>query len=479
MPSDDRDQQFERALKRHLHDASPESACPDAETLAAYHERTLSLEEMSRWKDHVTGCARCLESLALVEQSENMHREEWVEQELSALMDQKTLQMGSLAAEVGVPLAEAASPTPTATALTPTPTVKSASRPHWRWIIPLGTLAASVIVWIGVKEIRTQHRQSIASVQVAQNQTPQPSPPSPGDQVSDQLRIEQSLKKNSDELALSRKALQTPSGKITAPQGTGSSTHPNALPAPAYEDATSLQKETEATNAARVAMPKLAPTAPRDAAGTRSKQMAAPSAASAAAPAETGSGAQGPVIAEGQTEKRKSQQVPSVTQTVTVQSQAAVVDKTVAANAAGSSSTTEPSLDARNFTELLALSAEDRHYIVAPGEKHAWRVGDAGKIERSTDRGKTWKLQKSGETADLTAGSATSDQVCWVVGKAGTILLTTDGGKHWKPISSPFPEDLGGIHAIDTQHASIWDVPNRRSYETSDGGTTWKRSSDK
>jgi hypothetical protein len=476
MPSDDRDQQFERTLKRHLRDASPESACPDAETLAAYHERTLSLEEMSRWKDHVTGCARCQESLALVEQSENMHTEEWVDQELSVLMDQKILQMGSLAAEAGRPLAEAASPTPTA--LTATPTVKSVRRPHWRWIIPLGTLAASIIVWIGVKEIRTQHSQSVASVQVAQNQAPQPSAPPPGDQVSDQLSMEQSLKKNSDELTLSRKALQTPSGKMTTPQGTGSSTHLNALPAPAYEDATSLQKETGATSAARVVMTKPAPPAPRDAAETRSKQMAAPSVASAAAPAGTGSGAQGAVIAEGQTEKKKNQQVPSVTQSMTtVQSQAAAVDTTVAANTAVSSSTTGPSLDAGNFTELLALSAEDRHYIVAPGEKHAWRVGDEGKIERSTDRGKTWRLQKSGVTADLTSGSATSDQVCWVVGKVGTILLTTDGGKHWKSISSPFPEDLGGIHAGDTQHASIWDVPNRRSYETSDGGTTWKRSS--
>jgi photosystem II stability/assembly factor-like uncharacterized protein len=77
-------------------------------------------------------------------------------------------------------------------------------------------------------------------------------------------------------------------------------------------------------------------------------------------------------------------------------------------------------------------------------------------------------------TADLTSGAAVSGGVCWVVGKTGTILLTTDGGKHWKAVSSPFPEDLGGIHATDAQHASVWDVPSRNRYETSDGGATWK-----
>ena len=45
MPSDDRDQQLERALARHLRDATPDLDCPDAEILAAFHERTLALDE--------------------------------------------------------------------------------------------------------------------------------------------------------------------------------------------------------------------------------------------------------------------------------------------------------------------------------------------------------------------------------------------------------------------------------------------------
>jgi len=124
---------------------------------------------------------------------------------------------------------------------------------------------------------------------------------------------------------------------------------------------------------------------------------------------------------------------------------------------------------------LVQLAAANALYIVAPDKKVGWRVGDAGKIERTTDYGKTWTEQTSGVSTDLRTGSATSGKVCWVVGKAGTILLTTDGGKHWKQISSPISGDVGGIHAGDALRASIWDLPNRNSYETADGGVTWKR----
>jgi len=77
MPPEDRDQQFERALARHLRGAEPDAACPDSETLAGYHERTLSLDEMTHWKEHITGCARCQEALVLVEQSESALAEDW------------------------------------------------------------------------------------------------------------------------------------------------------------------------------------------------------------------------------------------------------------------------------------------------------------------------------------------------------------------------------------------------------------------
>ena len=77
--------------------------------------------------------------------------------------------------------------------------------------------------------------------------------------------------------------------------------------------------------------------------------------------------------------------------------------------------------------------------------------------------------------AELVTGSALSDQICWIVGRAGTVLLTTDGGAHWKLLSPPMPDDIGGVQASDALHARVWNSLNTKSFETSDGGVTWKR----
>ena len=81
MPADDRDPKFERALAHHLR-AGSAAGCPDAETLAAYQERSLSLEERAHWKQHIAGCAACQETLALVETTENQLAEEWQGQDV-------------------------------------------------------------------------------------------------------------------------------------------------------------------------------------------------------------------------------------------------------------------------------------------------------------------------------------------------------------------------------------------------------------
>src|SRR5260221_361031 len=66
MAFDDRDPKFERALAQHLRGGAAQATCPDAETLAAYHERNLSIDEMARWKEHISACEACQEALALV-----------------------------------------------------------------------------------------------------------------------------------------------------------------------------------------------------------------------------------------------------------------------------------------------------------------------------------------------------------------------------------------------------------------------------
>src|SRR5258707_6643049 len=74
MSAEGRDQLFEKALARQLRagkDAQA-AACPDAETLAAYHERLLSVEELSAAKKHLVSCVRCQEILAQLEATQDL-----------------------------------------------------------------------------------------------------------------------------------------------------------------------------------------------------------------------------------------------------------------------------------------------------------------------------------------------------------------------------------------------------------------------
>jgi photosystem II stability/assembly factor-like uncharacterized protein len=124
---------------------------------------------------------------------------------------------------------------------------------------------------------------------------------------------------------------------------------------------------------------------------------------------------------------------------------------------------------------LVQVARSEPGLILTPDNKVFWKLQPAGTLQLTTDGGRKWKLLDTGANADLTAGFAPSSRVCWFAGKAGTLVLTTDRGGHWTRISTPIIGDLGGVHSSDAKHASIWDAANHVSYETSDGGTTWKQ----
>jgi hypothetical protein len=183
--------------------------------------------------------------------------------------------------------------------------------------------------------------------------------------------------------------------------------------------------------------------------------------------------------------------VQSSTQAVEVQSQAAAVSVPAAAPPAPS---TPQSADASKQAELNQVTAaqessvsafsnltlkaakakmKDAHFAVVAGGNVIWRVGLAGFIAQSRDAGRTFTQQESGIKTELVAAAAPSDSVCWVVGRSGTILRTIDGGAHWTKLVSPIKQNLGGVHADDADHATVWDVPHRTTFATTDGGATW------
>jgi Photosynthesis system II assembly factor YCF48 len=445
MAADDRDLQFERALARHLSRASGDSACPDAEMLAAYHERSLSVEEMAKWKEHIAACARCQEVLALVEQSEKVPATEQQDQrELERVEQPAAAAVMAQRAESTRQAFESFAKAVPADRSAPVPRMRP--RASWSWIIPLGAIAAGAIVLVGVQEIRTQRAKE---TQVALERLPTPLP-------AVQSSAKEELKKEGVPTARTQIGAGTQKPVVSGPNVSAPQSSSLATPLPRKEVGSARESSAAGKNGV-IAELEPSTSGSSYAADAETLQNSAPSSPKPAPPAAA------PSVSAQQSDENKKAQV----------SKARIAEQLQAPAAAPSVRSAE--VLARPNDYLAEKALINQRYVVAPGEKHAWRLGEDGRIEISTDHGKTWKLQSSGVSADLTAGSASSEEVCWVVGKAGTLLLTVDGGKHWNKIASPIASDLGGVHATDASHASIWDISNRTSFETNDGGVTWQR----
>ena len=124
----------------------------------------------------------------------------------------------------------------------------------------------------------------------------------------------------------------------------------------------------------------------------------------------------------------------------------------------------------------LAMERAQFAEFASPDGSRRWRLSPGGRIERSTDGGRTWQAQNSGVTTELLAGTAPSGQVAWVVGRAGVILRLTDDVEfpRWQRISAPngVMVDWVGVEARDALRATITSADGRR-FSTEDGGRTW------
>jgi hypothetical protein len=449
MPADERDRQFERALQRHLRATSPDAACPDAETLAAYHERTLSLEEMTRWKEHIVACSMCQETLALLEETNSVALHEWEEKD--AVMP--TVQMARPAkadAEHGAQMDESSLGREVVPQAAVGAGISAKPRSRLKWIVPLGALAAGLLIFVTARENRFHTMPEPASVQVAQNRDAAASPlPVPETQEADKLS------KSPDAEAQLSAPLNKKDGRDQKPAAPT-----QRMKTPLTEEAGRLDLDPAEKMKSESANELAWNMAPQ-------KPAAAPPLAKSAPAASGGASRQNKAVAP------------------PMPSQAPASSTTADFATAEARQSVELSTSGRSTVPMRDQAAANRNLIMVPGGKIFWRVGPAGKIEVSTDAGNIWTLQGSGVTSDLIAGSAPSEAVCWVVGSAGTVLLTVDGGAHWRRVVSPSPADLRGIHAVDAQHATVWagvgtmglaaakTISNSRGFVTSNGGVSW------
>jgi hypothetical protein len=485
MASDDRDRTFEKALARQLRSSAssrPEANafagaaadpsaefCPDPETLAAYHDGSLPTEERNLWKQHVVGCDHC--QLVLAHLATPLDIPFHLETNENVLVMQQRVSSASTASPAPI-----ARPSPAHTL-------------RWLWLVPAGALAATLIAWVSLEEKKPNPLSVPPSIEVAENrQSPaaaraetapavarerkekdQPAAPTVGGFRGASSDGELAPKESQNQFQITQ---QVPSPHAAAPAhgpflsqqkqeqqigriaaGSGGAADQKKLDAQSTRNVAGGAAGSLALEAPASPPPPL-PSEPSFLAGGA---VSAPSAGKLARPASAPAPPSASDLPAAKSKAENQDAISALTESVEV-----------------SAARRSPA----NGALMRAAALENPHVFWAPGGKEAWRIGPAGALERSKDKGLNWIPQISGVYTDLLGGSAPSANVCWIVGASGTILRTTDGGTHWIKLDSPVRNDLSVIHAIDALHAWISFVPDIgtgliKTYQTADGGLTW------
>jgi len=447
MAPDDREsrsaeERFEKVLARHLRRDALDKAgsgaaavCPDAETLAAYQERSLSAQETDMCKLHIAACMRCREILAALEATEGIAPD---------VADEKPVAAG------GAPL--------------PGREVGRKRGIYWAWLAPAGALAAGLLIWVAVHEKKPAFVEGPQPVIVAENH--KASTPvdrsavthENGAGVLDEAQpaAKQAPLEKADRLAVTNRVDRSAATRkdVQGEERANALRDQAAAPAAVGGLESRLGKSRALKNApAPAAVP-----ARVQATEQATAQEGAKITANAAPAPPPGTKA----FSRGTSGRSAAPEQKSA-----VAGMAAAAPAVLAESASGAR---KKELLQRADTDALHAS---KHIIAAPGGKVQWSVGPGGAILRSADGGKNWAQQASGVTAELLAGSAPSESVCWVVGRQGTVLLTTDG-EHWTKIATPTTADLNGVAARDARSAAVWSETGRPRYLTEDAGGSWE-----
>ncbi|HXC86553.1 MAG TPA: hypothetical protein VNU23_02130 [Candidatus Cybelea sp.] len=483
MASDDRDRTFEKALARQLRSSASADAkafagapadpsgefCPDPETLAAYHEGSLSPEERNLWKQHVVSCDHCQLVLA----------------HLATPLDipvHPETNENVLVIEQGVSSPSTASPAPLARP-SPLHTLR------WLWLVPVGAIAATLIAWVSLEEKKQSPLSVPPSVEVAEKRESPVTVPS----AKTARAVPLERKEKDQPAALTARGSQGASspGALASKESQNQLELTQQAPSqhaatPAHGPFLSQQKQEQQIGRIAAGIAGAADQKKFDAQSTRNEDgraagslaLKAPATQTPPPPSEPTFLADGSVPAPSTDKLAPPRSAPrSEANLSPSKSKAESLDAISAL--AGSVEISADRESYSNAREMMRAAALKRAPVFwAPGGKQAWRIGPAGSLEHSQDKGLNWIPQISGVYTDLLSGSAPSAKVCWIVGASGTILRTTDGGTHWIKLDSPVTNDLTGIRATDDMQAWISFVPDLRTalvkiYQTTDGGRTW------
>jgi Photosynthesis system II assembly factor YCF48 len=519
MALDDRERNFEKALRRQLRaNAGVGLDCPDAETLAAYHERMLLTEEMASLKSHIAACPSCQEVLATLEVTEAIPAGE---------KDSENAFAGKARAAFSVlHAAPVFSKAPEMPVPAQASRVRGMPKPYMKWVAPAGAIAAGVLIWVAMNEgWMPQRVANQKTVQVAENRElkqPAPATPNPDQRATVSaakpaekiLPADNELPAQSVQLADADKETKSPGRK-----GANSARVPSHGPAMMQNQVQNNANTDQSVNGrAFHSLSQLTPgvAGARSDSATRAEAKSQ-HAAAAPAPAPPPPAATGAAAGTGLEGERKDEKSRALAQTVEVQAAAPVVegdkklDSTSAPGAAG-----DLAVSGRDMSQLQAAPGSDANtrkqkenkaaeagrmqlkkaeaapvagemasaslrdvdefrlsVVRTPDAKVFWVISRQGEVFRSEDGGKSSRKQEIGPGIKAIAGSSKDKKVCWILAEKEIVARTTDGGRHWTTANVPTGLPFTTITALDATHAIVSDASGRISYSTSDGGATW------
>lgn len=377
--------------------------CPEAETLAAFVERTLTRGERESLQLHLAGCARCQEQVAEL-----------------------------------VRLSEAEEPA-RVQVLAPVPARKIA---WFRWALAAPALVALVVagLWYTGEFRPLLKQQEQPALKAPPAPATQPLPAGPKDEfartapaVRQKMAKTEPAKKPKGEMVVreapARAQLYTaePAATVAAEAGGGAK---EAQPASAEQGAIATPSARARLAAAAPAVTredKAASTAYQDHVVSRLEAPAAPAAAPPPAErekaAERAAEAAGAAPANEATTFHLVSPAPLAKKAVgTARPEGWRVGRQGLIQKAGANGTwvTQTSGVEANLVD-----------IAFPTPSVGWVVGESGTVLRTTDGGATWKRISIPTRADLVLVVASGELGAQVVTRDGRTLTTTDGGKSW------------------------------------------------
>jgi hypothetical protein len=436
-----RDRQREETLARRMGEALDKLApgdagdCPDAELIAAYHERALNPDEIAWCETHFAACARCRKILAVLAASDD-----------TPLAAKEVARLGEL-------LAASRGPQETAS---PIAMPRRPTRFDWRarWLAPALGVAAVLAIWFAIRPPWRAVDRSPSGTLIARAPMNEPS-----------ARVEPRATERSDEVA----AKKAPEPDRSVLKSSAAAQPQTAIPSTDALAKKSLDAEAfggipQSSGAADKATHQ----------DTKEKAESSESPVIAASPAPAPA-FQAPRSAMATSRLAQAQAAP---QDLT---QGGALGGAVAGSAANVPAQNKIIPESNGQLVPPVLAGRDiRVLLASPSGQGLWAAGRAGVIQRSVDGGQTWGSQTSPLTDDWEAGAAISDTVCWLVGDHGAIARTMDTA-HWEKITPPAASaDANGTFpdwiriSANSAQAAVIESRDHRRFATEDGGKTWR-----